>query len=107
RIGKTYDETRQADPYIVQRLLHHLGIVDGTRCLDVGCGTGNYTIALAQSGLKMVGLDSSQTMIRKAATKSSDIVWQIGSSNALPFASESFDAVVSTLVHHHFDDVRC
>jgi ubiquinone/menaquinone biosynthesis C-methylase UbiE len=50
QIGKGYDLTRRADPYIVSRLRHHLGVGAHLSYLDVACGTGNYTSALALSG---------------------------------------------------------
>ncbi len=45
-IGTGYDGTRQADAYLVGRLLTLLDRPPGSRILDVGCGTGNYTSAL-------------------------------------------------------------
>jgi ubiquinone/menaquinone biosynthesis C-methylase UbiE len=106
RIGKGYDDTRRADPYIVERLLRHLRPSAGGRYLDVGCGTGNYTSALSQRGLMMVGLDVSPTMIRKAAQKAPGIRWQIGTADSMPFGSGSFDGAISVNAHHHFTSVR-
>jgi 2-polyprenyl-3-methyl-5-hydroxy-6-metoxy-1,4-benzoquinol methylase len=65
QIGKTYDETRQADPFILGRLALHLnpaGTASDAPYLDIGCGTGNYTSALFRLGLKMTGLDASVIM---------------------------------------------
>lgn len=39
------------------------------RALDVGCGTGNYTIYLASKGFDAVGVDISSLAIRKARVK--------------------------------------
>lgn len=64
--GKEYDTTRKADPELAQRLRNHLQVSDGSRVLDIACGTGNYTIALANSGLLMTGVDISEEMISKA-----------------------------------------
>ena len=48
------------DPQVVDCLLaaceHHLGHLPA-RTLDLGCGTGRYAVALAQTGLSVVGLD--------------------------------------------------
>ena len=45
-IGVGYDSTRSADPYILSRLLHHLSPTADASYLDVGCGTGNFPIAM-------------------------------------------------------------
>jgi SAM-dependent methyltransferase len=37
--------------------------------LDIGCGTGGHTLYFAQAGLKVTGLDISETMVRKAEEK--------------------------------------
>ena len=41
--------------------------------LDLACGTGRLTIALAKSGLICTGLDSSQAMLERAALKSTGL----------------------------------
>ena len=37
--------------------------------LELGCGTGRVTIPIAQSGINIIGLDSSTEMLRKAQDK--------------------------------------
>ena len=51
RIGAGYDRTRRADSYIVERIAGHLSLQDNGMYLDVACGTGNYTGALADLGV--------------------------------------------------------
>jgi SAM-dependent methyltransferase len=70
--------------------------------LDVACGTGNYTVALANQGLVMHGLDISPTMLQSAQAKSGLVRWCLGDATALPFAGGSFPGVVCTLAIHHF-----
>lgn len=40
-----------------------------TRLLDIGCGTGSLSIALAEKGYKVTGIDSDPKMIKKATEK--------------------------------------
>ena len=60
QIADGYDTTRRADPTIVRRLAAYLALAPGRRYLDVGCGTGNYTAALAALGGVWHGVDSSR-----------------------------------------------
>ena len=105
QIGIGYDSTRRADPYIVGRLLHHLQAEKTGTYLDVACGTGNYTIALANAGLVMHGLDQSARMIATAQQKNYQITWHIGSAEALPFPDGTFSGAICTLAIHHFPDL--
>lgn len=102
RIGQGYDATRRADPEIAQRLIRLLEPQPGGRYLDVACGTGNYTAALAAAGLPMVGLDQSARMIAEARGKRDDVVWLLGDVQRLPFRDGSFAGAVCTLAIHHF-----
>src|SRR6185503_8167980 len=43
-----------------------VGDVSGSRVLELGCGSGPYSIWLAQRGAQVVGLDLSQTMVSLA-----------------------------------------
>ena len=80
----------------------------GDRVLDVGCGTGDLTIAAkakaGSSGL-VVGIDPAPEMIasahQKAAQQGIEIDFRVGVIEALPFAEGSFDVVVSSLMMHH------
>jgi ubiquinone/menaquinone biosynthesis C-methylase UbiE len=102
RIGVGYDTTRRADPGVVGRLLDLLAVPGGGCCLDVACGTGNYTTALAQAGLQMIGVDVSRQMLASARARPGPVRWVNGDAAALPFADASFQAAVCTLALHHF-----
>ena len=43
-----------------------LAIEQGGAVLDVGCGTGRVSVALAAAGLQVVGVDLSEAMLRQA-----------------------------------------
>jgi ubiquinone/menaquinone biosynthesis C-methylase UbiE len=104
RIGVGYDATRQADPYLLSRLIHHLCPRADGRYLDIGSGTGNYTIAMHQAGVPISGLELSATMLERAKEKGPAIAWSYGRAEAMPFASSSFDGATCTFVHHHMAD---
>lgn len=105
-IGKLYDATRRADSYIAARLAALLRPEPSSRIVDVACGSGNYTVALAIAGLKMTGIDQSRRMIERAHRKSSAVDWCHGDAAALPFHSDAFDGALCTLAVHHFQQIE-
>ena len=74
-LGIEYDVTRKPDSEIVRRIHNHLQLKAGSSVVDIGCGSGNYTIALHQMGLDMTGTDISTTMVESAKLKNQDISW--------------------------------
>lgn len=105
QIGKKYDSTRKADPEIVEEIFQLFDPVDGQKFLDVGCGTGNYTIALAEKGMNVTGLDVSLQMIETARKKMSSVEWVHGDAKHLPFSDRSFDGVLCFLAIHHIKEL--
>ena len=106
RIGREYDATRRADSYLVSRLAFNLGIKRGGIYLDAACGTGNYTLALAEEkGGAWHGIDCSDQMIETARRKSGAVKWHLADAISLPFPTEFFDGAICTLAIHHFESL--
>jgi len=103
-IGRSYDTTRKADPDVTRCLARHLNFTPGARYLDIGCGTGNYTVALQQLGAQMYGLELSSTMIAKACAKSDRVRWIQGNAESLPFPDRCFNGAIGTFTIHHMKD---
>jgi ubiquinone/menaquinone biosynthesis C-methylase UbiE len=85
-------------------------IKPGESVLDVGCGTGEVTLAAktrAKHGT-VYGIDPAPEMIavarKKAARKKLDIDFRVGVIEALPFPDSSIDVVTSSLMMHHLPD---
>ncbi len=107
KIGIGYDTTRQADPYLSQKM-HDL-IFTGNKdslYLDIGCGTGNYTSVLNEKGLKFTGIDPSDEMLNKARMKNRSIKWLKGNAEQIPVDSEFYDGVLVSLTIHHWKDLN-
>ncbi len=77
----------------------------GERILDLGCGTGDLTAMIAESGADVIGLDPSETMLEKARVKYPGIRFVCGKAEELAFDGE-FDAVFSNAVMHWIPDQR-
>jgi ubiquinone/menaquinone biosynthesis C-methylase UbiE len=101
-IGGGYDTTRRADSGIVDILLRLLDVGGGGTYVDLACGTGNYTVALAKSGGHWIGVDNSARMIATAQRKSTAITWHVANATSLPLPSHAVSGVVCVLAIHHF-----
>ncbi len=71
-------------------------LTNGKRLLDMGCGTGNLSVRLAERGFDVIGQDASSEMLAIAAAKSPKIRW-ICQDMARTELGEPVDAVISTL----------
>jgi ubiquinone/menaquinone biosynthesis C-methylase UbiE len=100
-IGRTYDTTRKADPDLTRCLTRHLNFTPGARYLDIGCGTGNYTVALQNLGARMHGLELASTMLAKARLKSDRVQWIQANAESLPFRDRCFGGAMGTFTIHH------
>ncbi len=105
QIGKAYDRTRSADPFLVERMGDLLGIQTNGHYLDIGCGTGNYTAALAQKGGHWIGMDPSEEMLSKARQRDQHIRWQSGLAENTGLGDLFFDGVLASLTIHHWPDL--
>jgi trans-aconitate methyltransferase len=71
----------------------------GERILDLGCGTGQLTARIAESGARVVGLDSSPEMIGQARQNYPNLEFKLADAASFSFPRE-FDAVFSNAALH-------
>jgi SAM-dependent methyltransferase len=78
----------------------------GMRALDVGCGPGALTAALAQRlGPEAVrAADPSEPFVRACRARLSGVEVVVADAEALPFASDTFDVALSQLVVNFMAD---
>jgi SAM-dependent methyltransferase len=86
-------------------LINCAKIQAGHRVLDIGCGTGDFTRAIADmASAAVTGIDISERFIEFArdapAPKRGVVTWKVGSAESLPVAEGSFDRAVLSLVLH-------
>jgi ubiquinone/menaquinone biosynthesis C-methylase UbiE len=95
-------ENRFKSQLVVQAAIqsHH-------RILDVGCGTGTLTLLVKEKypSATVIGVDGDEGVFNIARTKanrSGVAIWlDQGLATSLPYADNSFDRVLSSLLFHH------
>ncbi len=83
-----------------QALAARCDLKSGTTVLDVAAGNGNFAIAAARAGAKVVATDLTPRMVEwgreRSAAEGLDIGWHEADAEALPFPNGQFDVVAST-----------
>jgi len=90
-----------------KRIIETVGIDRQDTVLDIACGPGMLSCAMAQVAGHLTGIDLVPRMIEQARLlqrekKLSNMDWLIGDVTNLPFADASFSAVVTRFSFHHF-----
>jgi demethylmenaquinone methyltransferase/2-methoxy-6-polyprenyl-1,4-benzoquinol methylase len=106
RVARRYDFLNDLQSFGLHRLwkrrvVRLAQIKPGDRALDLCCGTGDITFALARSGADATGLDFSAQMLEVAAQRQSanlklktrNLKFIQGDAQQLPFPENSFDVV--------------
>lgn len=109
--------TRQATPFSTAKtiadeaalrlLVEFSGAGAEDDVLDVGCGGGLVVCAFAQFVHHASGIDLTPAMLERARAlarerKLSNVSWDQGDAQPLPYADASFTIVVSRFTFHHF-----
>lgn len=99
------------DDQLTRRFSEAVGANGEGIILDVACGPGIVTAALAEKAREVVALDLTPEMLsqaRQRCTKAGleNVTFREGSATDLPFAERSFDGVVTRLSIHHFEEPR-
>ncbi|CAD6562609.1 class I SAM-dependent methyltransferase [Paraburkholderia sabiae] len=94
----------------LQTLAASVAATPGAAVLDMGCGAGHASFAVAAHAGSVVAYDIAPQMLATVASAAaergfSNIRTQQGAAEKLPFADASFDWVVSRMSAHHWHDV--
>ena len=92
QIAKSYESG-------AEDFIKRLNLQPGTRLLDIACGTGNVALPAARLGGVVTGVDIAPNLVeqarQKAASEGLSAKFDVGDAESLPYADESFDAVVT------------
>jgi ubiquinone/menaquinone biosynthesis C-methylase UbiE len=104
-----YDAGRRYSPAVLALWLDVISrwVPNGaSNILDIGCGTGRYSAALAeQFDAWIIAVDPSEKMLAEARKKSTKRVrYARAAGEALPLPDACVDMVFMSMVFHHFDN---
>lgn len=102
-IGKNYNNTRSADPWIANKMLSLLQPQTNGLFLDVGCGTGNYLEVFLEKGFDFYGVEPSDVMLTTALNRCKSIIKK-AFVEQLPFDDSFFNGSTAMFTFHHWKD---
>lgn len=99
----------KVDADVGSRFGSALGKAARGRLIDVACGPGVVTAALAPNAASVVAFDATEEMLAKAKARCAkagvnNVEFKTGDAENLPFADGEFDGVVTRAALHHFAD---
>lgn len=90
---------REVIPELGRVLVAESGVGPGDRVLDVAAGTGNASIGAARAGAAVVASDLTPQLLeigrRDAEAQGVELAFEEADAEALPYADDSFDVVLS------------
>lgn len=82
-----------------EEFVARINLKAGMSVLDVATGTGNLALPAAKAGAEVTGIDIAPNLIEqaigRAAAEGIDAKFDVGDAEALPYADESFDIVLT------------
>ncbi|MDQ2049309.1 class I SAM-dependent methyltransferase [Natronolimnohabitans sp. A-GB9] len=117
-VAEEYDDKRfsQGGQLIDRRekeaVLEAIMPVEDRNILEIACGTGRFTVMLAEQGADVVGLDISAAMLQQGRKKSQNaelegtLEFLRGDAGRLPFPDDHFDTVIAMRFFHLADDPK-
>jgi len=77
----------------------------GDRALDIGCGAGDFTAAMADAGAHAIGVEVAQAAVERARARHPGLEFRlVPIEGPLPLEDSSFDLVWASEVIEHVDD---
>jgi ubiquinone/menaquinone biosynthesis C-methylase UbiE len=108
RQAQTFDTfAEMTDDQVTARFRTALGEAGRGDVLDVACGPGVVTAAIAPVAASVVAFDATEQMLEKAKARCAragltNVAFEHGDAENLPFVDARFDGVMTRLAIHHF-----
>ena len=110
RQAQTFDAWAQrTDEGVAARFRTALGEAGRGHLIDVACGPGVVTAAIAPGAASVTAFDATDAMLEKARARCAkagliNVAFEHGDAEQLPFVDGRFDGAVTRLAIHHFAD---
>lgn len=107
-VAANYRTSRgHSDGHDLQQFTTLIGELESPQVLDLGCGAGHATMAVAPVSTSVVAYDLSEAMLGQVMLLAAErgiqnVTTQQGDVEKLPFEDNSFDAVVTRVSAHHW-----
>jgi SAM-dependent methyltransferase len=107
RVADIYDDTRGLPKEIMELLIKEMSkSLKGSKLvLDLGVGTGRFAKPLLDRGFRIVGVDISRLMMKRAREKGV-VDLMVAEAHNLPFIDRAFDSTVIVHFLHLVSDWR-
>lgn len=89
----------------IRSIKEHINVKNNSHVLDVGCGDGYWTNCFSKHFTQASGIDPFESDLQ-IARRYSNIDFRNASAEAIPYANNTFDTVVSVCVFEHLYDDR-
>jgi ubiquinone/menaquinone biosynthesis C-methylase UbiE len=110
-IPANYDRGRDHGPEVLNLWMQvvgsHIGDLRIRTILDLGCGTGRFSEALADRfNAQVIAVDPSEKMLAQARSKRRDdrVSYELGRGESIPVSDNSVDLIFMSMIFHHLDD---
>ena len=99
-------ESKAKTPWVIDKINHNFKTKSEVKILDVGCGGGFLSNALAKAGFQVTGLDASAESLKIAQVhdETKSVNYITGDAYKLPFADQSFEVVTAMDFLEHVED---
>lgn len=113
RATAPFDDRTLSRVHTIDPALLGLHRAAGALVLDAGCGAGRHELALAPLAVEVVACDLDRESLRRGRffagqvpDAAAEMAWVLADGARLPFADESFDAVIcAEMLEHVWDDM--
>jgi ubiquinone/menaquinone biosynthesis C-methylase UbiE len=97
------------DQHVIDRIIEAAQISGDERVLDLGCGPGILTEAVAPFSQEVIAFDLTPEMVDQTRQRCEkrgfkNVTLMLGEAENLPFDNSTFDIIVTRLTIHHFLD---
>lgn len=98
------------DEHVINRILSFAGLREDEVVMDLGCGTGILTVAMAPYVKTLIAVDVTEKMIRETMDRCKskqleNVRYITSNSEKIPVATGSVDKIVIRLGFHHFYNI--